>query len=248
MEQIRRLLEEYGLEQKEIIIYLSLVENGRLTAYELARQTHLHRSSVYDVLERLLVKGFVQKEEQDNKWLFAACDTSALLAKVKDQENLLLTLQQHITHYEQHGETRVRILENGLKQFDLNLFSLVRDKKITYVYLLGNSEASTLSANIFIKRLLEEVRKKKLHKKIDYRALWNTRFKNTEVITSYTFLGNNKFLDGLPSCVLTILFDGFVGFVHGTEKPNVIEIKNKDIAREMKWYFEQLWKNAVGCA
>lgn len=57
-------------------------------------------------------------------------------------------------------------------------------------------------------------------------------------------LGENRFLKNLPSKVGTIIFDNFVAFLYTTDKPYVVEIKNKIIAEELKIYFENLWNIA----
>jgi len=52
-------LKEAGLTENEIKIYLALLRQGQLNPTQLAEKTGLHRSYVYDTLERLSEKGFV---------------------------------------------------------------------------------------------------------------------------------------------------------------------------------------------
>ena len=49
--KITSLLEEYGLDKKEIKVYLTLVEKDELNAYSLAKFTGIHRSTTYAVIE-----------------------------------------------------------------------------------------------------------------------------------------------------------------------------------------------------
>ncbi len=121
--------------------------------------------------------------------------------------------------------------------------NLIKNKQINYLYVIGNTYASTLSSNIFINNLIKEAVKHKLKKYVDYKGIWNTKFKEDKIIKEYNKLGPNKFLN-IPSKSGTIIYGDYVAFLFTTDKPYVIEIKNKFIAEEMKSYFNHLWKLA----
>jgi HTH-type transcriptional regulator, sugar sensing transcriptional regulator len=53
------MLEEFGLTKTEEKVYLTLSQHGISPASELIKQTQLHRTTVYDVLDRLIEKGVV---------------------------------------------------------------------------------------------------------------------------------------------------------------------------------------------
>ncbi|MBI2631761.1 winged helix-turn-helix transcriptional regulator, partial [Candidatus Pacearchaeota archaeon] len=52
-------LKEVGLTDNEIKIYLALLRQSPLNPSQLAEKTGLHRSYIYDTLERLLEKGII---------------------------------------------------------------------------------------------------------------------------------------------------------------------------------------------
>lgn len=68
---IQELLQKLGLSEKEIEIYLSLVEHGKTTPARLAKATNINRSTVYVVLEKLKEKGLVI-EDVSTKTLFVS--------------------------------------------------------------------------------------------------------------------------------------------------------------------------------
>ena len=53
------MLEEFGLTETEEKVYLSLVKLGESPASEIIKKTQLHRTTIYDVLERLIEKGLI---------------------------------------------------------------------------------------------------------------------------------------------------------------------------------------------
>lgn len=53
------ILKQIGLTNHEAEVYLSLLANGQLSAYELAEKAGLYRQVTYDSLKRLMEKGYV---------------------------------------------------------------------------------------------------------------------------------------------------------------------------------------------
>ncbi len=241
MDKITELLREYGLKAKEIKIYLFLVGKIKLTAYKIAKETKIHRSTTYDILDRLIIKGFVNKSEKDNRFLFSANELSKVISSLKDKESILESLMPQIEKLVTYSEPSVRIFEgiDGQKQFNYNLFRLAKDKSIKFCYIIGNTYASSLSSKIFITKLIKEFKKTKL--KLDYKGIWNSKFKDEKIIKDFNKLGKNKFLDVL-SKVGTIIYDNHIAYLFTQDKPYIIEIKNELISKEMKDYFMKLWK------
>jgi len=54
-----KLLQEIGLTNSEITIYTTLLRTGVIKAGELVREVNLHRSRIYEAINRLTEKGLV---------------------------------------------------------------------------------------------------------------------------------------------------------------------------------------------
>ncbi len=59
MKSVYGVLGELGFEQREAQIYTTLIRDGELPALQLARKLKIDRTTVYDILERLIAKGIV---------------------------------------------------------------------------------------------------------------------------------------------------------------------------------------------
>ncbi|MFZ5955675.1 MAG: TrmB family transcriptional regulator [Nanoarchaeota archaeon] len=236
--KISVLLKEYGLNENEIKIYTYLL-NQENTAYKVAKETNIHRSTCYDILERLIAKGFISQLKKDSVMFYYANEIDKVISQLKDKENILINLVPLIRELEKEQDNKLKLLKgpDGQKQFNFTLYGLAREKKIKFCYILGNTYASNLSSNLFIESLIKESKKFK----IDYRGIWNPKFKEDKIIEIYTLLGENRFLD-LPSKVATIIYGEYIAFLYTTDQPYAIEIKNKILAEEFKTYFEHLWK------
>jgi predicted transcriptional regulator len=240
--ELTTLLKEYGLDSSEIKVFLFLVAQKELTAYRIAKEIRMNRSTCYDVLERLISKGFITKIERKNVFYYHTNPLSRVISSLRDKENILETMMPRLQQLEGKQETKISFLEGaeGQKQFNFDLFSLVKSRKLSFCYIIGNTYAKNTSSNLFIERLINEIKGEK--SAVEYRGIWSSKFRNDKIIRQYSKLGKNKFIESLPSNVGSIIFDGYVAFLFTTDMPYVIEIKNSLLSAEMKAYSEYLWK------
>ena len=68
----QEVLGNSGLSPKEIQVYITLLSNGRTSAYALARRTELKKPTTYVLLETLIEKGLVHKVPRSKKKLYEA--------------------------------------------------------------------------------------------------------------------------------------------------------------------------------
>ena len=236
------LLKEYGLNEQETRVYAFLVGNKELTAYKIAKELKIHKSTCYDILEKLTSKGFVNKLEK-NKSYFEAGNISRLISNLKVKENILLEVGRRIKDSEKRGKTKVRYIEGieGQNEFNLKMFNLAKERKVKYCYIIGNTYAATEGSNILIDKLINLLKK---NKKIgDYRGIWSLKYKTDKIIEEYNSIGENKFLD-IPSKVGMVVYEKGVAFLYTSDNSYTIDIENEVLAEEMKAYFEYLWKIA----
>ncbi len=246
-EIILNLLREYGLDEKESKIYEYLVSKGKLTAYKISKDTKILRSNSYNVLARLIEKGFVAESIKEDKKLYYTNDLNAVIGKIKNKEAILEALIPQVEILKVEKETEVNHLntKNSFAQFNNKLFNLANQGKLSFCYMMSNSPAlTTKSSKIFIKRLLKELNKNNSLSKIDAKAIWDIKFKNDNFINQFVKLGKNRFLEKLPNQATMFVYDGCVVFLYLDNNDNFIEIKNDKIAKEIKCYFEYLWQIA----
>lgn len=256
-DKISMLLEAYGLDKKEIKIYLLLVRKKELNAYVLAKKAGIPRSSVYNILERLISKGFVNKIQKGKKIFYSALEISYTVAKMKDKESILLSLIPELEGIKEEGISNVRVLESkeSQKQFSFNLFNQINKRTIKELYIISGGSSSVLNAKnnsqedlssrIFLEGLLKDIKRRKLYKNIEYKGIWNEKFRGSKILKFFSTIGENKFLKELPTLATTVIFGEYLAYlftINGT--PQVIEIQNKLISEENKVYFKLLWKIA----
>ncbi|MBL8030800.1 MAG: hypothetical protein JNK33_00530 [Candidatus Doudnabacteria bacterium] len=86
---ISEILLKLGLSEKEVRVYLALLEHGRLTASELARKTKIKRPTMYVILQALTVKHLIAKEPGKKVEVFIPMPPDSLKSLFTQEEREL---------------------------------------------------------------------------------------------------------------------------------------------------------------
>ena len=113
------------------------------------------------------------------------------------------------------------------------------------IRVIGNGPPEDTSSKLFLDAILKETLHKGIKEKIKYYGIWDNNYRSSKFVTTFSNFGENKFIDGIPTKVTTVIFGDRLGYLFTIEgKPKVIEIQNQLIADENKAYFSHLWKIA----
>lgn len=85
--ELRRLLFEIEFSPKEADTYLAILSLGRGTASKIARKAHIHRTTVYDILDSLFDKGLVTLTGKEPKQEYVALSPDKLSEHIVNQLN-----------------------------------------------------------------------------------------------------------------------------------------------------------------
>ena len=75
----KQIFQSIGFTPELQSIYLSLLENGRQTASQIAKSTAVQRTYIYNLADQLIEKGLIRKELEGKTTLFAAFPPEKLL-------------------------------------------------------------------------------------------------------------------------------------------------------------------------
>ena len=87
--EIEGTLKDVGLVDDEIKIYLALLKSGSSLASRLSEETKINRSHVYQLLERLIVKGFVSYVIRENRKYFSSVSPLKIVEIIQEREQRL---------------------------------------------------------------------------------------------------------------------------------------------------------------
>jgi len=245
------LLKPYGLDQEESIVYLNLLENNTSSALTISRNTHLSRTKVYRILDKLIQKQLVVQEYAQNGFKFKASHPSVLNQLITQKETEVSTLKQSLSQtinlLEKQinlNNTQSQILyyqgQDGLSQVNWNLLN-AKNEFLSYEVNVAEAYLPRSEA--------EKLRQELINKKITSRTLMNLRVikKYSQVPQVHVF----EQIRFIPPKILTIKSDIFIyndifTICHYLDNHDIfcLEIKNQFLVDMQKQIFENLWSQS----
>lgn len=234
-------LKELGLTDNEIKVYLSLLQKGSLNPTQLSSTTGLHRSYIYDTLERLLEKGIVNTILINNKKNFQAVNPKVLREifeiKLKHLDSILPQLST--IFIDNKTETNIE-LHKGNNVYKTMLKDLISNlKNNTETLLIGvDEEASSKIEPIFLKQYFRIANEKKIKERI---IVPKGAKKLNEKFITYreidpSFIGDKTF---------TLIYGNKIYLFLWGQPLHLIIIESETLYKSYKKQFEALWKISV---
>ncbi|MFW6283117.1 MAG: TrmB family transcriptional regulator [Minisyncoccales bacterium] len=231
---MRQQLLEIGFQEKDADIYLALTTLKQATIADLIKKTSIERRTIYDVIQRLIQKGFASYFEENGKKVYLPTKPELILSELEQKkENFEKIIPKLKSLEESKEQARVEILKGvkGLK----TIFTEIINSKQTH-YAFGNiapfisDEKYTSAVNMF----LDYLEGRNVKEKIIY-----PKGEPIKKIKGGQYKPLDKSL--IPPTPTIIYGNTTVQFIF-TDPITIIKIENKEITKTHKKYFEGFWK------
>ena len=201
------VLEKIGLTKNQSKIYVSLLKLGEATAQQIMNESGLHRSRVYDGLEKLISQGFVSSIVRDFKQYFQAISPEKLMEFIEEKKEALKKLIPELKSLEgmKKEEINASIYQGkeGLKTIH---YEMIKEEKD--IFVLGAKGLIFKDMPYFI----DNFEKQRFKKKIKMYCLWDNE--NSSKLTQKNNLIEGKILpDGYSSNTAVNIFGTKVAIV-----------------------------------
>lgn len=232
-------LEQIGLTKNQAAVYISLLKLGSTTAQNIIKESGLHRSRVYDSLERLEDLGLVSFVVKDFKKYFQAASPEKLLGYIEEKKEIVNQILPELKKLEGMKKEEIAASvykgKEGLKTIHSEMLKEGKD-----VYVLGAKGLIFTELPYFIPNFERE----RIKKKIKFILLYDKQ----EVKNLEENIVKRKFFEGkvLPkefnSNGVVNIFGNKVAIVLWKEKyPTGFMIENKDIADSFRKWFKFMY-------
>lgn len=105
-------LQEIGLSQKEVKVYETLFTEEEMSVNEISKKTKLNRTYCYDILNKLLKRGFVIKSIVNNKTLWQTESPEKIILHLDNIKNeIYKSLKKNEPKRKKTAETKIKIYE-----------------------------------------------------------------------------------------------------------------------------------------
>jgi len=234
------LIENFGLTETEVNIYLVLLEMGQSTASEIAHRNSLNRTFTYDRIDKLMKKGLVSSFIKDDKKYFKAADPNNLVAILKEnQEKLIAELDKKRKEVKSLIPNLVKLRKPKDKIPNVELYSTKRGIKSVLNHILKDKK------DLHIYGSLKKFQDVMEH----YYIIWNKqRIKNkikTKILTAdpidivdteINYLSNDH-----KTNTTTFTFGNKTAVVLWSAVPVAILTESKEVAESNIHFFHDLW-------
>jgi len=243
---VRQALKAFGLEEKEIAIYLAVLEFGAATVLQIARRVDLPRATIYPVIDALCRHGFLHIQKQKNRIHYIAEHPATFIKRTdenrRELEQVLPVLEGlHAASHDDVGVTMYegtdgfrqfwqKLFRSGIKEYCLLTSGVGLREYVREDYLVKHVIAERLRLGIKSRQLLPDTtftRKKIVA--FDHKELRESRFLPRDV--------------ALPAT--TLIFGEQVAFITSRKENAVVLVASGDIAVTLKTAFELLWSASM---
>ncbi len=229
-------LEHIGLTKTESKIYLMLLDVTKAQAGVLSRKTGIHRRSIYDALDRLIEKGLVSYIMENDKRYYMAEDPKRVQDLIDEQTEQVYSVMPLLqAKFAEHKGKQETLFYRGKEGIKTIFEDQIRDKKT--VYIIGASR----SAADIMKYYLPHYTNKRIKQKLQLHMLYSGRKQELPVpLTKIKYLPKS-----FETLVSTNIYGDKVAIILWlAHDPVAILIKQPDVAKTFKNYFDMLWKIA----
>ncbi|PIR96071.1 MAG: transcriptional regulator [Candidatus Doudnabacteria bacterium CG10_big_fil_rev_8_21_14_0_10_42_18] len=243
---IEVILKNFGLSEKEIAVYLALIELGPSSVREISAKSKVNRGTTYDILKSLISLGVVSYYNKESKQYFAAEEPEKLLSaldqKQEDLQEVRSSIKENLpfikTLFEkQGGRPMVKYYEglSGIKnilQDVLETMAGVKDKTY-YIY-----SSSDIRKNVYL--AMKDFSEKRIRKGIKVQSI--ALGKGGQLVG----LDQRKWME-LPEkdlkATYEIIYGGKVAHISldNSENPVGVVIQNDEIYQTQKLIFKNIW-------
>lgn len=234
-ETLKESLREIGLSDSEAVIYLTLLKKGEISVAEISQASGLHRTNIYDSLEKLKEKGFVSFILKENKQFYRAAEPEIVLNYLKEKQAKISSIIPQLKELQSAIEEKVIVEvfkgEQGIKV-------ALKDILLTKKEVVGYSVAGQLRK--FLPKFAEYYFLEQEKNKIKHRFIYTTgTIKPPSKFYEIKYLPKEH-----ASATIILCYSDVILNLIWEPEMVAIKIKCKQIADAYRNHFELLWKTA----
>jgi len=237
------ILEDLGLTQAEIKVYVALLECGATTAGLVIEKSRLQNSVVHRAFNSLIEKGIISYIVEGKRKVYQATDPENFYNFIDDKkkrfEQILPELKQKQLFAKEHKEATIYKGKRGINEIYSKILNAPGKEYNTF----GGGKQVTFE--VMGETWWKNLHAKRIARKIVCRQVFDETIRKFGEELNKKTLTHIKFLSQEFEQLTEIVIRGkYVAIIIFTENPYGILIKDKIVAESYKKNFEILWKKA----
>ena len=239
-----KILQEAGLTLTEARVYLALVNTGSTLVGPIIRKTGLHRSTTYQILQRLQEKGIISSIVKEKKQYFLPANPQCILDRIREKEQelekIIPQLQGKIRSNQEKQEVTVYSGKKGIRTVLDHMIEELKPNGTYYDFGVSGLFLEVMGSYWHLWQ------KQKRQFKIKSYVIFNEELKKAKPQLLKAYHGQARFHSSkFNSLTDTIIYnDTIILLIWSGQPPIAVLIKSKENAQSYKNQFHLLWKQA----
>jgi sugar-specific transcriptional regulator TrmB len=230
-------LQELGLSENEVEVYLTLLKTGLLTSYSLSEKTSLNRGYLYELLKKLHEKGIISEVTKKGKKYYQATNPEHLSALMQFKLESIKKIVPELKKIEEtwKEETQVNVYKGKYCYKTLIKDVISSIQKNSEVLVFGINEKHLMDLEpLYLKRYFNIIERKHIKERVIIQQ--GTKPLQEAKTTQYACLPK-QYIGKL----VQFIYANKVALLTLSEPLNLIIIEDKTIAETYKIQFNVFW-------
>lgn len=236
-----KILEDIGLTNAEIKVYLALLELGTATAGPILEKTGLQNSVVHMTLNKLIDKGFVTFVKEGKRNHYQAANPKHITEYINEKRERFEQILPELLMKQQQSKEKPEVITfRGVKGIRELLYELLEAGGKEH-HTFGSSVKSLMMGDAW----WVNYHKKRAAKQIKAKLIFNESLKEWCDVNKYPKAEYKFTKTGFEPLTETIIRNDKIGIIIWTDKPMGILMHNKEAAESYDKFFKMMWNAAT---
>tara|TARA_Y100000310_G_scaffold157610_1_gene157017 strand:- start:346 stop:1071 length:726 start_codon:yes stop_codon:yes gene_type:complete len=235
-----QILEDIGLSNAEIKVYIALLELGTSTAGPILDRSGLQSSVVFLTLNKLVDRGFVSFVKEGTRKHYQASNPRHIVDFINEKKERFEEVLPELLLKQEAAKEKPEVIVfrniRGVKELLMELLEAGGNEHHTF--------GSTGDSLMLGKAWWVRYHKKRAQMGIKAKLLFNESLKEWKAEVKYGKTEVRYTTEGFEPLTETIIRNNKIGIIIWTEKPIGILIENSIAAKSYDQFFNIIWKSA----
>ncbi|HLC78383.1 MAG TPA: helix-turn-helix domain-containing protein [Candidatus Nanoarchaeia archaeon] len=236
-----KILEDIGLSNAEIKVYLTLLELGTSTAGPILEKSGLQNSVVHMTLNKLIERGFVTFVKEGKRNHYQAANPKHIINFINEKKERFEEILPELLVKQQQAKEKPEIITfrgmNGIKELLMELLEAGGKEHHTF----GSTAKSLMLGDAWWVSYHKKRSEHRIKAKLLFNeslAYWKAEIKYPKSEVKYTKAGFEPLTE-------TIIRNDKIGIIVWTDKPLGVIIHQKEAAESYDQFFKLMWDTAT---
>lgn len=243
------LLREIGLTKGEIKVYIALLKLGRTSTGPLMKESHISSSKIYLILERLIEKGLVVYNIENEVRQYENTTPEMILKYLNEKQQKIEKQKEKASKF----ITTLKKIEKKEPEYTAKVYKGIQGIKLVHDQLLEELKpgeeylviCAPPEAGEKLRSYWQDHNVRRIKKKIKMKIIVNHGHPQIPDFKKYKYTKVKVLKPNVHTPSWIFVYHDIIVMATVTEETILFQIKNKPIADSYREFFKIMWKEAM---